>query len=568
MSSKKRKMGIQFIDNAPWGAHFCLFYETKEDLLDMLIPYFKAGLENNEYCMWVTSEPLNNQNALIAATKSIPNFKQYLKKKQIEIIPHDEWYLKDNVFDLQSVLNNWIEKLDDALKNGFDGLRVTGNTAWLEKKDWKKFTDYEEEINNVISGRKMMAICTYSLEKCGSYEILDVIRNHQFALVRREGKWTNFKSVEQSKVEEKVKESEEKYGIFFEESPCPIGIVDFTGKIIDVNRYTCTLSGYQKGDFIGKNFKDLPMIPKESMLTIANMFKTLEKGKIPEPKEIQLYNKTGDLKWVYIQSSLIKLEEKQLIQFITQNINELKESEKKYREAYNLVNFYKDLFTHDMNNILQSILSSAEYYYLFREDYDKLNGFGDISEVIKTHTGRGVSLINTVRKLSELDESEIILNPIGVFNVLNKSVENAKKSFYQKNKINIKTEGLSKDTKILGDELLIDVFDNILNNAVKFSDDKVKENVIDIIISKIHVEDTNYLKFEFKDSGSGIPDDRKETLFERPYERDRSKRGMGMGLSLVKKIVDKYDGKIWVEDRIKGNTKEGSNFVVLLKEAH
>jgi signal transduction histidine kinase len=38
-------------------------------------------------------------------------------------------------------------------------------------------------------------------------------------------------------------------------------------------------------------------------------------------------------------------------------------------------------------------------------------------------------------------------------------------------------------------------------------------------------------------------------------------------LSLVKKIVDKYDGKIWVEDRIKGNTKEGSNFVVLLKEA-
>ena len=48
MSSKKRKMGIQFIDNAPWGAHFCLFYETKEDLLDMLIPYFKAGFENNE----------------------------------------------------------------------------------------------------------------------------------------------------------------------------------------------------------------------------------------------------------------------------------------------------------------------------------------------------------------------------------------------------------------------------------------------------------------------------------------------------------------------------------------
>jgi signal transduction histidine kinase len=245
----------------------------------------------------------------------------------------------------------------------------------------------------------------------------------------------------------------------------------------------------------------------------------------------------------------------------------LKESEEKYREAYNLVNFYKDLFAHDMNNILQSILSSAEYYSRFRDDPEKLKCFGDISEILKMHTGRGVSLISNVIKLSELDESEIILKPIGVFDVLNKSVENAKKSFYQKNKINIKTEGLSKDMKILGDELLIDIFDNILNNAVKFSDDKVKEDIIDIIISKIRVEDINYLKFEFKDRGSGIPDDRKETLFERPYERDRRKRGMGMGLSLVKKIVDKYDGKIWVEDRIKENHNEGSNFVVLLKES-
>ena len=101
---------------------------------------------------------------------------------------------------------------------------------------------------------------------------------------------------------------------------------------------------------------------------------------------------------------------------------------------------------------------------------------GDISEVIKTHTGRGTSLISNVRKLSELEEFEIILKPIGVFDVLNKSVENAKRSFYHK-KINVKTEGLSKDTKILGDELLIDVFDNILNNAVKFSDDEDKEDI-------------------------------------------------------------------------------------------
>ena len=64
----------------------------------------------------------------------------------------------------------------------------------------------------------------------------------------------------------------------------------------------------------------------------------------------------------------------------------------------------------------------------------------------------------------------------------------------------------------------------------------------------------------------GVLDDRKEALFKRLYSEDVSRRGMGIGLSLVKKIVDKYGGKIRVEDRIKGNYKEGSNFVVLLKE--
>jgi hypothetical protein len=52
MSEKTRKAGINIIGNVPWGTHFCLFYHTKEDLLDILVPYFKAGLENNEFWAW------------------------------------------------------------------------------------------------------------------------------------------------------------------------------------------------------------------------------------------------------------------------------------------------------------------------------------------------------------------------------------------------------------------------------------------------------------------------------------------------------------------------------------
>lgn len=55
MSQNIRRSGIDTIEDVPWGTQFYQFYQSKEDLLDILIPYFKARLENNEFCMWVTS---------------------------------------------------------------------------------------------------------------------------------------------------------------------------------------------------------------------------------------------------------------------------------------------------------------------------------------------------------------------------------------------------------------------------------------------------------------------------------------------------------------------------------
>jgi len=46
MNKNLRSSGIDIIGDVPWGTHFCQFYQTKEDLMDILVPYFKAGLEN------------------------------------------------------------------------------------------------------------------------------------------------------------------------------------------------------------------------------------------------------------------------------------------------------------------------------------------------------------------------------------------------------------------------------------------------------------------------------------------------------------------------------------------
>lgn len=83
----------------------------------------------------------------------------------------------------------WNEKLARASARGYAGVRVTGDTAWLEKKDWKGFCECEDSLNQAVANQRLAVLCTYPLAACGAAEILDVVRTHQFAVTKRRGDW-------------------------------------------------------------------------------------------------------------------------------------------------------------------------------------------------------------------------------------------------------------------------------------------------------------------------------------------------------------------------------------------
>ena len=200
-----RKTGIGVVGDVPWGSHFFMFYETKEDLLDTLVPYFKAGLESGELCLWVVSEPLTEEEASHALRKAIPEFEHYLADRSIEIVGGRRFYFSGNDPDLQRVIRTWIAKTDYAVTRGYAGLRVSANTAWLEGKDWKAFSDYENEVNNSISRWRMTALCTYPLAGSTAAEILDVTRTHQFAIARRNRGWEVVETSELKQAKSEIK---------------------------------------------------------------------------------------------------------------------------------------------------------------------------------------------------------------------------------------------------------------------------------------------------------------------------------------------------------------------------
>ena len=143
---RTRTVRSDIVSNVPLGTHFCMFYETRRDLIDVLVPYFKTGLENNQLCIWVTSKPLGVRNARALMREAMEDLDDYIGRGQMEIIDASQRYTPSGKFEPDRVLDGWIRKMDQAAEEGFDGLRVTGNTSWLKEKDWKEFTDYEATV--------------------------------------------------------------------------------------------------------------------------------------------------------------------------------------------------------------------------------------------------------------------------------------------------------------------------------------------------------------------------------------------------------------------------------------
>jgi signal transduction histidine kinase len=112
---------------------------------------------------------------------------------------------------------------------------------------------------------------------------------------------------------------------------------------------------------------------------------------------------------------------------------------------------------------------------------------------------------------------------------------------------------------------LRDLFVNILSNAVKF--DQSKRVRVDVSVSMAQLTNGEYWLVSVVDRGRGIPDDRKTAVFERFATGETGVKGFGLGLSIVRTVVDRFGGRIWVEDRIEGDFSKGAVFKILLPKA-
>src|ERR1700730_1054179 len=188
MATALRRTGLGVVGDMPWGTHFCLFYETKQDFLDTIVPYFKAGLASNEYCLWILSksDPITREEAWRALR---PEVSQREAAERIELLSHEEWFLRGGDFDLRNVMTIVQDKLSQALARGQPGMRVNGGPAWLQKKKGNDFHALEHAFDAFVADRPILTLCNFPLATSAATDILAAAQTHHFSVARYNGVW-------------------------------------------------------------------------------------------------------------------------------------------------------------------------------------------------------------------------------------------------------------------------------------------------------------------------------------------------------------------------------------------
>lgn len=188
--------------NMPWGSHVCQFYEDKNDLINILVPYFKQGLERNEACLWLVCE-LTIDEAYSALEAQIPNLDYYVENGQLQILHYSAFYTNSDgsIKPADLISESFAQKGAAVKTQGFAGLRASGNASWIPNEEsMAKFMAYETQVNDIIQSSQIMAVCTYPTKSAGFHICRELIHNHGNLFVKH-GEWVYDKSRDAEKVE-------------------------------------------------------------------------------------------------------------------------------------------------------------------------------------------------------------------------------------------------------------------------------------------------------------------------------------------------------------------------------
>ena len=359
--------------------------------------------------------------------------------------------------------------------------------------------------------------------------------------------------------EEHLKLSKE-IGLLLESTDEGIYGIDVDHRCTIINRSAIRMLGYAMDEALGKNMHELihykrpdgsPCLPDGCCI-----FQSIRTGSGCRVSDDVFWRQDGSSfpveysAYPIIDNGVLK---GAVVTFI--DITERKEAEKEISDARNQAELYVDLMGHDINNMNQIGIVYLEHALeeLTLSEEDRILITKPLEALYNSS-----KLIDNVRKLQAITEGNINYKPIDLSQLLQEVI--TQYSHVPGREINI-TFNPACGCSVMAGELLKDVFYNILGNAIKHSTDHVK---IEVRLDRVSEANKEYCSVTIDDNGPGIPDELKSKIFKRFQRGKTNASGRGLGLYLVKTLVEEFKGKVWAEDRVTGDHTKGSRFVIML----
>lgn len=181
--------GLPGVRDIPFGVHMCRFYRTREELCATLLPYFAAGLQNNERCIWITAEPLLADEVPAELRRTGLDAGAAIHRGSLIVRDYSAWYAERGSLKGSEVVRLWLSEEQRALDDGYNGLRITGNVTFLRPEDWPRFMEYEALLEQALHGRAIVTLCTYRRVAGAPSDVLDVLRRHDCVLDHPDEGW-------------------------------------------------------------------------------------------------------------------------------------------------------------------------------------------------------------------------------------------------------------------------------------------------------------------------------------------------------------------------------------------
>ena len=365
---------------------------------------------------------------------------------------------------------------------------------------------------------------------------------------------------ERKKTKEELRESDEKYRFLFEKSPVSILLINAQGRIEDCNPALEKLIKYDKHELVGNRFDKLPIVLPEYLPILLIRLKKVANAESIPTIDIKLKKKDGNLVWVNIDSSLVKLGEKALILVMVHNISETKELEIKLKDLNEMRKEFIDRASHELKTPITTVYGAYQLLDLLHKDNFNPEQL-ELLEMASIGTKRIKKLVDDLLDVSLMESKKFKLHKSKT-NISDIIVNCIKEMKYFSNKRNHKIDiDILPELYISIDESRIElVLTNIISNAIKYTHPNGKISI------KLKSDD-HFALIEIKDSGVGLTEGEIKNLFkkfstiESSLKKDLNMElgSTGLGLFLSKEIIELHQGEIWAESEGKG---KGSTFII------